>query len=95
MSTQVANKKLHQLSSANPEILSQCLKVAAPEDSLLLLGDALALVNILNTTSSGRCVYARESDQVRYGLSLDQVDLISDQRWVELTLEHQSVLSWS
>lgn len=89
---------LHQINAAHK--LPLCLRLAAPGDSLLLIESAVSLVaapHSLESIPDQLQVFALEADAIARGLNqrtASSIELISDQRWVELSLEASRVCSW-
>ncbi len=85
---------LHQLYSANQEVLTRITHSCLDGDAILLLGDACLLTSF---TSLSETFLIRQKDAEMRGIrtqSSQNVRLISDNEWVALTLTFDKTVSW-
>ncbi len=96
---------LHQLLSADPRAVKDCLSFVKPGDELLLINAGVHLLNgpnsILAAHEQPGCefrVFALETDVKARGLQsrAEQraLRLLDDQQWLEHVCGCQQVLSW-
>lgn len=89
---------LHQLNAQHK--LTNCLKILAADDCLLLIESAVALVvetSFLQQLPAGLKVLALSDDLQARGLLAAcpaEVQVISDAEWVKATLGADRVCSW-
>lgn len=83
---------LHILSSIAANKVKACKQALQPEDSILLIGDAVHLANQFLDLPN---ILVRQTDVGLRGINPPtSVRSISDDEWVTLTLNHQPVISW-
>ena len=82
--------------------LEACLKVAAPTDVIVLLGEGVTALGgssaALSEQSHPETLHATSEDTVQRGLAgrvSHGVTLISDSQLVSLCAEHSPVVSWN
>jgi len=87
-----------QKSPAQDAALKMCLRFIAKEDALLLSGDAVAapMLRQWSMALSPYKVFLLEDDVIARGLGghLGKYTQVSYERWVELTLQYQKVITW-
>lgn len=76
----------------------QCIRLAKQGDSILLIADGVyALTDICYTeTWSAFSTYALREDVQARGITFDHptIGLLSDTEFVELTTEHEKIITW-
>jgi sulfur relay protein TusB/DsrH len=85
---------LHQLYSANQNVLTRITSSWLDGDAILLLGDACLLTSFASLSDS---LLMRQKDAEIRGIraqSQQNVRLISDSEWVALTLTFDKTVSW-
>ncbi len=84
---------LHILMSPAPHWPAQLQPILSADDVLLLAGDGVYLLPFFHHLAR---VYVRERDLEQRGISLlPSAQALNDTDWVNLTLAHQPVLSWT
>lgn len=78
------------------KILSQLQQIIQPQDSILLLGDAIFSVQhpILSTLAQKHRVYILHYDEKIYPKYPDFIHVLDDKTWVDLILKHQRCISF-
>lgn len=95
---------LHQLMSADPRTVAECLALARPGDAILLVDRGVDLLTSWEHASTeplrsaGLEILALEADAAAAGLSTLagrlEMSLLTDSQWVEQVCRSARVLSW-
>ena len=88
MSTQAT---LHQILTSEPRILKQLTLVVSDNDQVIFLGDGCYQ---LSRWSLPNAAFVMQDDLTVRGLSYRDVNIISPETWVTMTLNSTNVMTW-